>query len=73
MCAYNWHIFLINRFLHTAFFAHAYTETSYLSDEKDTMSTKLVVGQRVEPLGIQIIKTLPLHRNRTKLLFRISF
>ena len=37
------------------------------------MSTKLVVGQRFEPLGIQIIKTLPLHRNRTKLLFRISF
>ena len=37
------------------------------------MSTKLVVGQCFEPLGIQIIKTLPLQRNRTKLLFRISF
>ena len=73
MCAYNWHIFLINRFLHTAFFAHAYTETSYLSDEKYTMSTKLVVGQRFEPLGIQIIKTLPLHDNHTELLLRILF
>ena len=73
MCAYNWHIFFINRFSHTAFFAHAYTETSYLSDEKYTMSTKLVVGQRFKPLGIQIIKTLHLHHNHTELLFRILF
>ena len=57
MCAYNWHIFFINRFLHTAFFAHAYTETSYLSDEKYTMSTKLVVGQRFEPFGHINLKT----------------
>ena len=73
MCAYNWHIFFINRFLHTAFFAHAYTETSYLSDEKYTLSTKLVVSQRVEPLGIQIIKILPFYHNHTELLFRILF
>ena len=73
MCAYNWHIFFINRFSHTAFFAHAYIETSYLSDEKYTMSTKLVVSQRFEPLGIQSIKTLTLHQNSTKLPTRISF
>ena len=73
MCAYNWHIFFINRFSHKALFAHAYIETSYLSDEKYTMSTKLVVSQRFEPLGIQSIKTLPLHDHHTELLFRILF
>ena len=52
-------MFFINRSLHTAFFAHAYTETSYLSDEKDTLSTKLVVGQRFEPLGIKSTLDMP--------------